>query len=131
MSSMELLVTKFHIRISPDEFPDASKFTFLLNVNAEIEAPFSWKTFSGEEKSDVLKIMISPSARLQASLSEEPDKQMSVISMGDKDLNIIGADRATTIIHPTLDTGASGDARGWFLVDSGIEFNLESNCDVT
>jgi parallel beta-helix repeat protein len=42
----------------------------------------------------------------------------------DKDLNIVGADRAATIIRPLQDTATSGDARGWFLVDSGIEFNL-------
>jgi len=44
----------------------------------------------------------------------------------DKDLTIIGADRATTIIQATQDTGSSGDSRGWFLVETGVEFTLES-----
>jgi len=43
-----------------------------------------------------------------------------------KNLNIVGADKATTIIKPAQDTGnsVSGDARGWFLVPAGITFNL-------
>lgn len=44
----------------------------------------------------------------------------------DKDLSIIGADAATTIITPTGNTGTSGDARGWFLVNSGVTFNLSN-----
>lgn len=44
--------------------------------------------------------------------------------MIDKDLSIVGAGAATTIITPAGDTGSSGDARGWFLVNSGVTFNL-------
>lgn len=44
----------------------------------------------------------------------------------DKDLSIVGADAATTIITPAGDTGSSGDARGWFLVNSGVTFNLSN-----
>jgi hypothetical protein len=46
----------------------------------------------------------------------------------DKDVTIIGEDKETTIIKPAQDTGSSGDARGWFLVQAGKEFNLS---DVT
>lgn len=41
-----------------------------------------------------------------------------------KSLTIIGADKATTIIKPAQDTSDSGDSRGWFLVNSGVTFNL-------
>jgi parallel beta-helix repeat protein len=44
----------------------------------------------------------------------------------DKDLTIIGEDKETTIIKPAQDTGSSGDARGWFLVQDGKEFNLSN-----
>lgn len=43
-----------------------------------------------------------------------------------EDLTIIGEDPTTTIIIPDTDTGASGDSRGWFLVNDGIEFNLSN-----
>jgi hypothetical protein len=43
-----------------------------------------------------------------------------------RDLTIIGADKTTTIIKPAGDTTSSGDGRGWFLVDNGIEFNLSN-----
>ncbi len=42
----------------------------------------------------------------------------------DKDLTIDGVNKATTIIKPADDTGNSGDARGWFLVDTGKTFHL-------
>ncbi|MBN2149132.1 MAG: tandem-95 repeat protein [Anaerolineales bacterium] len=41
-----------------------------------------------------------------------------------KDLTLIGEDRDTTIVQPTANTGGSGDARGWFLVNAGVEFNI-------
>jgi len=44
-----------------------------------------------------------------------------------KNLNIIGADKSTVIIKPSADTGNddSGDAKGWFLVNPGVNFNLQ------
>jgi hypothetical protein len=44
----------------------------------------------------------------------------------DKNLSIVGADKATAIIKPAGDTGTDGDARGWFLVNSGVAFNLSN-----
>ena len=43
-----------------------------------------------------------------------------------KNLSIIGVDKNTTIIKPAQDTGSTGDARGWFLVEAGNEFNLSN-----
>ncbi|MBL1214915.1 MAG: T9SS type A sorting domain-containing protein [Ignavibacteriae bacterium] len=42
----------------------------------------------------------------------------------DNNINIIGAGAGTTFINPTANTGTSGDARGWFLVNDGIELNM-------
>jgi len=41
-----------------------------------------------------------------------------------KHLSIAGAGASTTVVKPAGDTGSLGDARGWFLVKSGITFNL-------
>jgi len=41
-----------------------------------------------------------------------------------KDLSIFGAGPTNTIIKPAQDTGSSGDSKGWFLVNTGIEFKL-------
>ena len=43
-----------------------------------------------------------------------------------KNLSIIGVNKNTTIIKPAQDTGSAGDARGWFLVEAGNEFNLSN-----
>jgi hypothetical protein len=43
-----------------------------------------------------------------------------------KDLTISGAGEASTFVNPTADTGSSGDARGWFLVNDGITFHLSN-----
>jgi parallel beta-helix repeat protein len=42
----------------------------------------------------------------------------------DKDLTIAGAGMASTTIRPTADTGSSGDARAWWLVESGVQLDL-------
>jgi hypothetical protein len=43
-----------------------------------------------------------------------------------KNLTIIGEDKETTIIKPAQNTTSSGDSRGWFLVNTGIQFNLSN-----
>ncbi|MBN2551070.1 MAG: right-handed parallel beta-helix repeat-containing protein, partial [Anaerolineales bacterium] len=42
----------------------------------------------------------------------------------DKNMSIVGADRATVIIKPTANTTNSGDGRAWFLVQAGVQFDL-------
>jgi len=41
-----------------------------------------------------------------------------------KDITIGGAGQGTTIIKPTANTGASGDSRGWFVVEADKVLNL-------
>ena len=43
-----------------------------------------------------------------------------------KNVAISGAGQASTFVHPSADTGSTGDARGWFLVDDGIDFDLSN-----
>lgn len=43
-----------------------------------------------------------------------------------KNLTLVGEDRDSTIVQPTANTGSTGDARGWFLVNAGVEFNLSN-----
>lgn len=43
-----------------------------------------------------------------------------------KNLTIYGDDKLTTIVTPTANTGSSGDARGWWLVQSGKTLNLSN-----
>ena len=46
----------------------------------------------------------------------------------DKDLTIIGAGKDQTTVTKGFDTGSGGDARGWFLVNAGIDLDVS---DVT
>ncbi len=43
-----------------------------------------------------------------------------------KNLTIYGDDKLTTTVTPTANTGSSGDARGWWLVQSGKTLNLSN-----
>ena len=41
-----------------------------------------------------------------------------------KDIDLVGSGSATTFVKLSFDTGSSGDARGWYLVDAGFSFNV-------
>ncbi len=41
-----------------------------------------------------------------------------------KDITMVGTGCGFTTIVPTSNTGTSGDARGWWLIDDGVEFHL-------
>ncbi len=43
-----------------------------------------------------------------------------------KNLTIVGADKATTILKSSFDTTNSGDGKGWFVVNPGFTFNLSN-----
>ena len=42
-----------------------------------------------------------------------------------KSLTIQGDSKTTTILNPTKNTGTAGDARAWWLVDSGVDLTLQ------
>ena len=42
----------------------------------------------------------------------------------DRNINLVGQGIDSTIVQSQFDTGSAGDARGWFLVNSGVELNV-------
>jgi hypothetical protein len=43
----------------------------------------------------------------------------------DRDITLYGLGKTLTTLYANGNTGSSGDARGWILVNTGIEFNME------
>lgn len=42
----------------------------------------------------------------------------------DVNITLIGEGAGTSVLHPGYNTGTGGDARGWFVVETGVEFNV-------
>ena len=83
---------------------------------------------------DYVNYYVGPGMYIQSAVNAAVDNDAVHVMAGtyiegpqiviNKNLTIIGQDKATTIIKPSADTGSSGDARGWFLVDSGSTLNM-------
>ena len=86
-------------------------------------------TFSGATPGSAKKTIkaaissVSPGGTVIVASGTYTETGQIVIS---KNMTIVGAGAGTTIIKPSADTGSSGDARGWFLVNEGITFNLNN-----
>ncbi len=84
-------------------------------------------------------MFVAPGLKIQNAINEAATASTINIAAGpayvesgqiviNKNLSIVGADKATTIIKPAQDTGAGNhmDANAWILVNSGVTFNLSN-----
>ena len=82
---------------------------------------------SGSIKRGIDAVPIGGMVNVASGTYTEPSTIGPQISIN-KDLSIVGADKTTTIIKPSANTGYFGsstsDIDGWFLVNSGNSFNL-------
>ncbi len=60
--------------------------------------------------------------KVEAGTYTEPTTTTQIVI--NKNLTIVGVDKATTIIKPAQDTSGTGNAGSWFLVNDGVTFNL-------
>ena len=44
----------------------------------------------------------------------------------DRDINLLGLGKTSTTLYASGNTGSTGDARGWILVNTGINFNMNN-----
>ncbi len=89
-----------------------------------------------EDLADPTQLYVCPECDLLAALDAAADGFTIHIDPGtfavgpqvviDIDVDIDGAGEGVTILNPTVDTGSSGDARGWFLVNEGAALNLSN-----
>jgi hypothetical protein len=83
----------------------------ILNVTTNVFYPNIQDAIDGAVTNDVLEI--------QPANYTEPD-QIVV----DVDVKLQGKGKVVTTLSPGMDTGASGDARAFILVNSGVDFDL-------
>jgi hypothetical protein len=124
--------------ITGNEFSDNLTHVWLYNAGTgipagAIESIFASNTFDKATFFDGGSRIYSS---IQAAIAAAADGDTIEVAAGtyvetaqiviDKNLTIIGENKATTTIKPAQSTGSGGDARGWFLVQSGKEFNLSN-----
>ena len=83
---------------------------------------------SGSIKRGIDAVPIGGMVNVAAGTYTEPSTIGPQISIN-KDLSIVGADKTTTIIKPSADTGVgptTEDVNGWFLIDPGVTFDLSN-----
>jgi len=59
-------------------------------------------------------------------LPDEVTLEGQIVIDENRSIRGLGADKSELVFKPNQNTGSSGDARGWFLVNSGIEFNVSN-----
>jgi len=100
----------------------ASVLTSILPLRLTSANPTEWHVYPGESVQAAINAA-SPGDTIIIHSGTYTEGPQIVI---DKNLKIVGEDAATTIIKPTGDTGSTGDARGWFLVTTGVDLNLSN-----
>ncbi|KAB2944290.1 MAG: chloride channel [Candidatus Methanoperedens nitroreducens] len=83
---------------------------------------------SGSIKRGIDAVPIGGTVNVAPGTYTEPSTIGPQISIS-KDLSIVGADKTTTIIKPSADTGVgltTNDVNGWFLIDPGVTFDLSN-----
>jgi hypothetical protein len=104
-------------------------FSEMLSLNTFDKAVYA-NQVTGEWYEKAIFSAIKPAINVAATDSTVEVSSGTYVEDGqivvDKNLTIVGEDKETTIIKPSQNTGSEGNARGWFLVESDIEFNLSN-----
>lgn len=136
---------QFKYAVTNDEFrAEAPYFTFYQKTLADAEtfglalhtAPWTPNSDSAITRlSDGWRLVPDTGFTIKAAIEDAPtsgtvrlldgthDSDDSQVLI-DKDLKLWGGGKDTTIVESQFNTGSGGDARGWFLVDSGVNLDM-------